>query len=265
MGGTLHIESMPNKGSTFFVELNMPFVASFHTNKIEQAKITGFTGAKKKILVVDDKWENRAVLVNFLNPLGFEIEEAQDGQKGVEKAIAFQPDLILMDLVMPNMDGFEATRQIRQHSTLKDVIIIAVSASAFDFHRQESKAVGCNDFVSKPVYADDLFSCLQFHLQLNWVYEQKPTFFTVEDELPIEEIDDYLQKIADTSFTVEQANTLFELAKVGDIQGIIDYTKMLEQSNPELKPFLKKICLLAEGLDDQRICEIIQHYLDNLS
>lgn len=263
MAGTLRVESTFGQGSTFWVELNLPVVTGSQVQPPKHlTTITGYTGPRQKILIVDDKWENRAVLVNLLVPLGFEVAEACDGQEGIKKVLTFSPQLILMDLVMPNMDGFEATRRIRQHINFKNVIIIAVSASAFDFHRQESRAAGCDDFIPKPVYADVLLNGLQFHLQLNWVYEQKPAFFATPDNiLPVQEIDYYLNYLTDNSLTLEQAETLFEQAKIGDIQGILDYSQKLTELKPNLGPFLDKIRELAEGLEDQRICEIIQRYL----
>ena len=79
--------------------------------------------------MVDDVAENRAVVVEMLGPLGFEMVEAVNGREGLKKAQALRPDLILMDIVMPEMDGLEATRRLRRLRALKDVPIIAVSAS----------------------------------------------------------------------------------------------------------------------------------------
>ena len=101
----------------------------------------------RRLLVVDDKAENRSVLMRMLAPLGFELKEAADGQEALEQAVAFQPDLIMMDLVMPVMDGFEATRQLRQVPALKTIPIIALSASVFEYTRQQSMEVGCDGFI----------------------------------------------------------------------------------------------------------------------
>ena len=82
-------------------------------------------GESPKILAVDDNWENRSVLVDLLSPLGFEIVEASNGREGLAKAQEFQPDAIITDLIMPEMDGFELIRRIRQSPLLKDTVIIA--------------------------------------------------------------------------------------------------------------------------------------------
>ena len=109
MGSTLEVESHSGKGSTFWFDIQIPEANEwFHQSKTaSQQNIVGFTGDKAKILVVDDHWENRSVITNFLEPLGFEILEAENGQEGLSKAMEFKPDLILTDISMPVMDGFE--------------------------------------------------------------------------------------------------------------------------------------------------------------
>ena len=93
----------------------------------------------------------RLLLKEFLAPLGFDIIEAVDGYDTLNKALEFHPDLILLDLIMPEMDGFEVVQHIRQRPTLHDVIVIAISAKAFQETRQESIAAGCDDFIAKPI------------------------------------------------------------------------------------------------------------------
>ncbi len=170
MGGELQVKSTLGSGSVFFFELNFAVVAeSVASPTADEPIISGFKSEKRKVLVVDDKWQNRSVLVNLLSPLGFEVAEATDGRDSLLKAAEFQPDVILMDLVMPVMEGFEATRQLRQSTNLNNVVVIATSASAFDYDYQESLASGCDDFISKPVQAKELFERLQAHLGLEWV------------------------------------------------------------------------------------------------
>ena len=120
-------------------------------------------------------------------PVGFEVEEAVNGQECLEKATEHPPDLIIMDLVMPVMDGIEATKRIRQSPTSKDVIIIASSASVFEFNQKDSLTAGCNDFLPKPIRADHLFNKLGARLGLEWVYDAEP-FSEVANEGAISKI-----------------------------------------------------------------------------
>jgi CheY-like chemotaxis protein/nitrogen-specific signal transduction histidine kinase len=175
MGGEIRVRSTPGRGSTFWVDLELPEVdEGLPQYPTGEKTIVGFTGERKHILVVDDKWENRLLLVNLLTPLGFQVSEAADGQEGVAKARAERPDLVLMDLVMPVMNGLEATQHIRQSPELQDMIVIACSASAFAFNRQDSLEAGCNDFLTKPVQAEDLFEKIGRYLNLQWVYDTAP-------------------------------------------------------------------------------------------
>jgi len=149
MGGELHVESVLGEGSTFGITLNLPAVEDSHfvQSVAEKPVIIGYKIPHAqlksyKILVIDDQLENRIVLLNLLTPLGFEMLEAVDGIDGVDKAREWHPDLIIMDLMMPKMDGFEATSQIRKISELKEVPIIVASASVFEYDHQKSLKAG---------------------------------------------------------------------------------------------------------------------------
>lgn len=96
------------------------------------------------------------MIVNLLEPLAFEVIEANNGQEGLEKITSDRPDAIICDLAMPVMDGWEMLKQLRQSETLRDAIVIVSSASVFEIDRQKSLDAGSNDFLAKPVQADEL-------------------------------------------------------------------------------------------------------------
>jgi two-component system cell cycle response regulator DivK len=102
------------------------------------------------ILVVEDHEDNRRILRDLLTSAGFEFIEAETGLDGVKMAKLHQPDLILMDLQLPGIDGYEAARQIRSEPTLSSVAIIAVTSYALSGDEQRALAAGCNAYVSKP-------------------------------------------------------------------------------------------------------------------
>ncbi len=250
MGGELQVKSVLNQGSTFWTRLELPKVSHLpmQTGASETQSIVGYIGSNPfKILIVDDKWENRLVLRQLLVPLGFEVTEAKNGIEAVEKAVNIQPDLIFMDLVMPFMDGFTATSQIKKE--LKHVIIIAISASVFDCHQTQSSKAGCDDFIAKPIRTDILFEQLQKYLRLEWRYESNSPNTTSA-----------VSETFSVGPTPEQAAILLDLAKKGDICGICDYAQKLEESDPQLQPFAQKIHQLAKELNDDEICEIVQRY-----
>jgi CheY-like chemotaxis protein len=140
-----------------------------------------------RILVVDDTQENRLLLVKLLEPIGFEVREAENGQEAVIQWLAFRPHLILMDTRMPVMDGLEATREIRTRErrrgeegenslpmTHSHTVIIALTASVFEEKRPEILAAGCNDFVRKPFTEEVIFEKMAQYLGVRYLYEALP-------------------------------------------------------------------------------------------
>lgn len=270
MGSKLNVISMPEKGSTFWLELELPEVANMPENQPpERPVIIGYQRSlptyqtKIKILVVDDAWENRALLVNLLTPLGFDLAEASQGQEALDQAKQWHPEVILMDLMMPVMDGFAATRELRQLPELQEVIIIAVSASAFDFHQQDSVEAGCNDFIAKPFRFDTLLDCLQQHLHLTWIYEPSKMIssvnqITIPQQAGISQED--LPLVVPTS---EQLAILYDLTRRGNIHGIIQYMEQVGQADPQLIPFTTKVRQFAKGGQKRLILELLKRYYSN--
>ena len=118
-------------------------------------------GAGPTVLVVEDFEDNRFMMRRLLEMSGYRVVEAVNGEQAVEVAAEERPDLILMDLSLPKLDGLAATRRIRQSNGLADVPIVAVSAhDTSDFHA-EALAAGCNEYVTKPIDFDQLESLLR--------------------------------------------------------------------------------------------------------
>ncbi len=254
MGGKLNVESKFGKGSTFWLTLDLPNIAGFVKPTIKkEPNIIGIIGESHKILIVDDKEANRLVLTNLLSPLGFEIFEAENGQECIKIALEEKPDLILTDLVMPIMDGFEATRQIRRIPELKDVIIIMISASVFDYYKQQSMEAGCDDFLPKPIRAEDLLKQLGKYLKLNWLYD---------DELPVENILEANELIGPSK---EQAEIIFDLAMKGNLSKVTKQANEFAQDNKNLQQFAEKISELSKDFEEEEICDLIESYMQDES
>lgn len=176
MGGDISVESQLGQGTTFTFNIQVKLV----TESDEQEKPT----AKQvialepgqpiyRILIVEDVAENRQLLLKLLAPLGFEVEEATNGQEGIALQSTWKPHLILMDMLMPVMDGYEATRLIKQTPEGKETIIIALTASAFDEQRHIILSAGCNDLICKPFREEVLFEKIAHHLNLRYIYEEQ--------------------------------------------------------------------------------------------
>jgi len=257
MGGELQVKSTLGHGSTFWFALELMVVSDLvKPKKVREPVIVGFAGKPLTILVIDDRWENRSVMVNLLGPLGFEVVEAHNGKEGLEKAIMLCPDLIVTDLVMPVMDGFEATRKIRQVPELINTPIIAASASVFDYHQQESFEAGCNAFIPKPFRAEVLLELLREHLDLTWVYENEKETEAMSNQ----EVTESAENAPLVGPTAEQAAVLYDLAMMGDISGILQKMDEFEHLNKQLTPFSIKIKQLAKGFEEEKICELLEQY-----
>ncbi|MFN6560552.1 MAG: AAA family ATPase [Nostoc sp. ChiSLP01] len=265
MGSELYVASELGKGSIFWLDLELPEVVQTTKNNVNELNIIGFVGARRKIMVVDDKWENRSVLINILEPLGFEVVEATDGLDCLRKVPKCQPNLIFMDLVMTNLDGFEATRRLRVLQNFKEVIVIAVSASVFEFDRHESRKVGCDDFLAKPIKKAELLEKLQVHLGLEWVYEEKGNVRKMKDEnkSPTNTLHLTSQTLIVPPSASELA-ILLDLAMRGDLRSIAERAVKLEEIDEELQPFATHLYQLAKGFKGKQILEFLQKYFEGV-
>ena len=241
MGSELHVNSTPGVGSKFWFAIDLPEITNRSVSvQSVQRFVVGYENERRKILVVDDKWENRSVLVNILEPLGFEVSEATDGEQAMVKASEERPDLILMDLVMPVMDGFEATRQLKRSSLCKNIPVIALSASVLDENQRQSSEAGCDDFVPKPVRLDLLLDRLQEHLCVEWTYDN-------DGRLPKVSV----EQVAPNATAVvppptEEVEHLAELAKIGDIRSIVKQLQRIDRSSERYGAFVDKVRNLAK-------------------
>jgi signal transduction histidine kinase/DNA-binding NarL/FixJ family response regulator len=258
MGGKINVKSVLGQGSVFWMELDLPEADSVdELDDPSATEIIGYEGSRRRVLAVDDKWANRAVLINLLEPLGFEVIEAENGREGLAKMRQFKPDIIFMDLVMPVMDGFETARQIRASSDLKDMIVIATSASVFEFDQQQSLDVGCDDFLPKPVREADLLEQLRTHLDLQWIYENNGAEARADLASGVKG-----QETSPASLAVppEAIAALLDLALRGDLKGITEQLDQLEDADLQLSPFTKHLRHLAKGFKVKQIQEFIKEY-----
>lgn len=176
MGGDIAVESQLDRGTTFSFNISVNFVTeSDEKEKSAVKQVIALEAGQQtyRILIVEDVAENRQLLLKLLVPLGFEVREATNGQEGIALQLTWKPHLILMDMLMPVMDGYEATRQIKQTLEGRETIIIALTASAFDEQRQIIFSAGCNDLICKPFREEVLFEKIAHHLNLRYIYEEE--------------------------------------------------------------------------------------------
>lgn len=267
MGGEIIVESTPGKGSAFYFDICFLEIenAQIHTDMGFEIQPIGVKGKSPRILIVDDNKINRAVVISHLEQLGFEIDEAINGKQGLEKVESFKPDLILMDLVMPVMDGFETTKALRNNPQFKDLPIIAVSANAMFDAQLSSYRVGCNAFLSKPINLKLLTKSIAQFVEIEWIYLQssKSTSSTQNNQP---------QQIATSQDTNtnelivapshEQLAQFIHLTQIGDIEAIIEQAEHLEKFDTKYLPFTKKVYELAQTFQQHKLLKFLEIFLE---
>lgn len=176
MGGELKVESEVNRGSIFYFQIPLreqDTNISLHDRVAQPGKVIGLADLQQsyRILAVDDVPASRLLLNKLLTGIGFEVKEAGDGQEAIALWESWQPDLILMDMRMPVIDGYEATRYIKAQAAGQNTIVIALTASAFEEERVEILSAGCDDFMRKPFQEDELLTKIGQYLDINYLYE----------------------------------------------------------------------------------------------
>ena len=243
MGGELQVNSELNKGSIFWFELQLPITECLQSEHAayDSDFIIGYQGQRQRILIIDDISDNREVLMSLLTPLDFQLMEATNGQEALSIIPLFKPDLILSDLRMPVMDGFEMIRIIRQDKILQHLKVVSISASSTLQSNKLLNEHGFNAVLDKPVQVDKLFKTLQEQLQLSWIYEA---------QLPVNVENNDSMEIPDTT----ELTLLYELTQDGDFVAL---NKRLEQLY-QYPVFVKKIQTFAKTYSDKEIFQFIK-------
>jgi CheY-like chemotaxis protein len=249
MGSKIHVESEAGRGSRFWFTLVLPagHVASGST-ALPAKDVTSYAGNRRTILIVDDIEANRLLLGQDLEDLGFATFEAANGASAVEVAERIRPVLVLMDLKMAVMDGFEATRQLRAREGFADLPIIAVSASATDEVEKESREAGATAFLVKPIEREHLLEILGETLDLEWQVDAPvaaaPSATAGEFEAP----------------PPERMQVLLHLARAGNISGIRHQAKEIIALDERYRPFAEELQELARNYHSPALLELIERH-----
>ena len=251
MGDDIRVESQLGQGSTFWFELEAPVIVPGWESPATEGLVTGYVGPRKRVFVVDDLAENRAVLMTMLGQLGFDMVEAVNGRDGLEKAHELHPDLILMDIVMPEMGGLEAIRALRQSPDSKDVPIIAVSASASDVDTRDCLSAGANTFLAKPIVMARLCDEIEPLLKLTWTYETPKAIALTE--------------AADTRPLVpppaHEMKVLHRLARRGRMHDILQWTDHAAGLDACYQPFVNRVRVLAKAYQSKAIRSFVELHM----
>ena len=175
MGGDIQVNSIREQGSTFTFEIQARIdrETSFSPSQNQQQIIYLAPDQNSvRILIVDDDADHRSLLVKILTRIGFEVQEARDGQEALDLWQSWQPDLICLDMQLPILDGFATARQIRSQEQQHSIPILAITASVFEQDRQSISVSGCNDWISKPFKEEVLLQKIKEHLGVEYVYQE---------------------------------------------------------------------------------------------
>jgi signal transduction histidine kinase/DNA-binding NarL/FixJ family response regulator len=249
MGGTLEVSSTPGEGSRFWFDLHLPEAPPVGPAARSRETVVGFRGERRRILIVDDKADNRRLLRDPLAPLGFELLEAEDADTCFRLATSARPDAILLDLRMPAMDGLEVTRRLRKVAETRDTIIIAVSASAFEENRERCLEAGADDFLPKPFRLERLMELLRDHLRIELVYER---------QAPARDAAPAAARVLPPAAEIAR---LLDLARRGNVAQILESARCLEEGDAAYARFAAEIRSLAERFQVKKLCQLLEEAL----
>ena len=252
MGGEMSVSSQVGVGTTFKFDIQVEVVeegaivdSGAHRSVIALAP----NQPRYRILIVDDRWDNRQLLIRLLNPLGFALTEANNGAEAIELWQEWAPDLIWMDMRMPVMTGYEATKRIKATEAGQTTPIIALTASTFEEERAIVLEAGCDDFLRKPFRDHDIFEMMHKHIGVRYVYEEPDVEGQAEDAtlnlsvLP-----------PDLLAEVEQAALDYELSVMNDL------ILKIRTLKPAIADALSQ---LAEEFEYDTIAELAAQALSN--
>ena len=258
MGSTLEVKSQLGKGSKFWFDIEILEANEWvhQSRAASQKNIIGFKGEERKIIIVDDHWENRSVIINLLEPIGFEIVEAENGKECLSRAIDFKPNLIIADISMTVMDGFEMITHLKKSPDLKNIKVIVSSANAFEDNKTKSFDVGVDDFISKPIQNSELLQKIQNNLNIEWIYEQ--------NKANVNQINQEQKQSAIEIITpsIEELNNLYELALKGRIKNIQKRVDELKNIDDKFVGFANQINIFAKSFQIEEIQAFIEKYLE---
>ncbi|NJL02202.1 MAG: response regulator [Spirulinaceae cyanobacterium SM2_1_0] len=253
MGSEIQVSSTLGQGSKFWFTVTLPLSPEWvqAVTTTERGRLLGYNGRRRRILVADDNVLNRQVLHDLLTPLDFELSEAENGAIALSKITENPPDLLLTDLVMPELDGFELARRVR--SVFPDLPVIACSASVTEAEQGESIAAGCSEFLTKPVEFERLLQCLTQYLQLEWRYA------TVEGDTDLKAVASS-GNLPDSELTRPPESELIAMqqaARIGDIADVEAEATRLRALDPSYQAFCDRVCQLAQEFDDRAILTLL--------
>ncbi|WP_413281288.1 response regulator [Floridanema evergladense] len=266
MGGDITVSSTLGEGTIFKFNIAINIVDRMElktTQKNRRVVALEPGQSEYRILVVDDRLESRLLLVKLLASLGFAVQEAENGQQAVELWSSWEPHLIWMDMRMPVMDGYEATKYIKSHLKGQATVIIALTASAFEEERSVILSVGCDDFVAKPFREQVILEKMAQYLGVRYIYEQQISSLTneklafgAETVSGSSDSSSNLESICLQVMPSEWIDELYQAADAVDNEKIF---LLLQQMPPKYAHISRSIAELAHNFRCDKIIDLIEN------
>jgi len=239
MQGDITVSSQLGQGTVFkfhiFAErLRQPELHELNTKQ----KIIGLEANQPdyRILIVDDLWDNRQLITQILKPIGFEIQEASNGQEAVSISLAWKPHLIYMDIQMPVMDGYQATKEIKSQTEVQETIIIALTANVLDHTASNIKSFGYDDLIAKPISTNDLLEKSEEHLKVRYLYQDLDSVNqSTKSKINIPTVSVNKPSLDSIEImTSEWLDQIYQAAQIADYQVLKELLSEIEQEYEEI-------------------------------
>jgi CheY-like chemotaxis protein len=262
MGGEVSVSSQLGKGSTFRFNLPVKIVnASDVYTSGPSRKVIGLEPGQPvyRILIVDDQEVNRKLLVKLFQPLGFEVQEAANGQEALDIWEQWEPHLIWMDMRMPVMDGYEATRRIKGTTKGQATVIVALTASGLEEDRAVILSEGSDDYMRKPFRETELFEMLSKHLGVRYIYpEVEPEIFQNKEQQYEEPVTGGISLSSEDRELIEKLtvmpkdwrSALEQATILGDLETI---TNILGEASEQDIGLANALCELANNFEHDKM------------
>ncbi len=258
MGNDITVSSEVGQGTTFTFDLQCELADSIdkHHSIIDNRVVALEPGQHRyRMLIVDDNQDNRQLLFTLLNPFGFDLREAENGQEAIDIWDTWEPHLIWMDMRMPVMDGYEATKKIREAEEQSPIPIIAVTASSFEEEQAVVLSAGCNDSLRKPFTDAEVFDMLHKHLGVRFIYkEEKQAALRQAQDSAIDNNQTSIKE-ALAALPAEWLTTLKQGACRADFLLLASMIEQIHEQDPRLAGALAQ---LAEDFEYDEILTLIR-------
>ena len=249
MGSEIQVKSKPGQGSCFSFDITAAVVESELTASPVSGQVIGYSGPRKTVLVVDDAEANRAVLADTLAGVGFEVSMAINGLEAVTFAKASPPDLVLMDIRMPVMDGLEAMRRMQEIPTLRRVPVVAVSAGVTGDEQAQCATAGASGFLTKPIENLRMFQEIGRLLDLSWLHESRQAISS-EGNLAERFV------VPDAA----QMESFRQMAEAGNMRAIRESATDLAARDEHFGPFAARVIELARGYQSKALLRLMEKH-----